>query len=1298
MVLQAIYFIFLSKLTNQEDINVGTPIAGRRHPDLEPIIGMFVNTLVLRNYPLGEKSFPGFLKEIKERTLAAFDNQDYPYEDMVDLVAANRDTNRNPLFSTMFALQDTTTPVIRVMGLKLTPIAHQGETAKFDLVLIGEEVEGMLSFTFEYRTQLFTAATIRRFIGYFNKIVDSIIADPTVKLAEIEIISAQEKQQILEEFSHIQGEYPGDKTILRLLAEQVERTPNHLALVDKEEERKGRRVEGKNIYITYRELNESSKRLAYLLRERGVKPGMLVGMMVNRSLEMIVGILAILKTGSGYVPLDPNAPAARKKYILEECNVGILLTTAKFQDKTEVEEKFIETMTIDISPHLSSPASTLTSTSPSQASTADLAYVIFTSGSMGKPKGVPITHANICPLLHWGYRHLGLNHHDHVLQNLSYYFDWSVWEIFITLTSGAGLYITAEEVLLNPAACLEFILKNDITVLHITPTQFEATAKAAIDSGQTLKTLEHLYIGAEKLTYHLLESTLALVKEDCRLFNMYGPTEASIMSAVLEIHKSDYTGYKEISGIPIGKPIANAHLLVLSKGLNICPVNITGELYISGDGLTGGYLNQPELTAEKFIKMSGFYRSYRSYKSYIIYKSGDLVRWLPEGNIEFLGRIDLQVKIRGYRIELGEIEKRLLTHKKIKQSAVMVLEKGDGSSADKYLCAYLVADKDIDTAEVKKYLTRELPDYMVPPYFVILDRLPINPNGKIDRRALPVPGITDPNRAYTAPRNEIEKKLIEIWRQLLMVEKIGIHDDFFASGGHSLKVLNLVNAIQKEFNVKINFQDIFLYPTVAELYDLIRQSERIADSAIQNQPHKQYYDLSYAQKRLWLIYQLDPENPAFNLPTRITLYDHVDETNVRKALEKLVKRHESFRTYFKNLKGGVIQIIQRQIRVNLEIFDLADLEDNAREARRDRLYQEESFKAFQLEKPPLFRVKLIKCKDNECDVLLTMHHIITDGWSMEILEHEFLLLYESYKAGSACEPEPLKLRYIDYIYWQEHLLADKEKSAPAKEFWEKQLKGNYPVLDLPYDFPRKNMTRKESAAYRMVIPAETTAELEKIARHRNASLFMVFLAGFNLLLHRVTGQYDILLAIPAAARQHEDLKNLVGFFVNTLVIKNQINPGETFNDFLEKVQNQTLQALEYQSFPLELLCTECKIRYPEISVFFNMPLSRYTQQEDVKGDTDGHLETVQDTKFDMVCYLGKYKQASTIETHYYKELFKPITIEKIMRLYRIILEDIAGNPGKQIGEYQYSLTRQKRKLKFSPNPGREGSRDMGLID
>jgi non-ribosomal peptide synthetase component F/acyl carrier protein len=869
--------------------------------------------------------------------------------------------------------------------------------------------------------------------------------------------------------------------------------------------------------------------------------------------------------------------------------------------------------------------------------------------------------------------------------------------------------------------------RNDITVLHITPTQFQSLAQAAIERGQRLETLKHLYIGAEHLTYGLVESSFALIGENCRLFNMYGPTETTIMSAVLELHSSDYEKYKNLPGIPIGKSIANTYLLVLDKNLKMCPVKITGELYIAGEGIAPGYLNNVELTADRFINYpltavsfgqilnacgerkecdlgenkirpyNGFLDEDRSKPcvhpafSYglltrdtqhlTLYRTGDLTCWDTEGNIEFLGRVDFQVKIRGFRIEPGEIEKRILDHEKIKQAAVILLENREGSDGvDKSLCAYVVADKDLDIAAVKKYLSGELPDYMVPPYWVILDRLPLNPNGKIDRRALPVPEMASSTQTYTAPRNDIERKLVEIWQQIVKVKRIGIHDDFFAVGGHSLKVLNLVNAIQKEFKVKINFQDIFLYPTVAELYDLIQQIEKIADGAIENQPDKEYYDLSYAQKRLWLLYQLDPDNPAFNLPTRITLYDRVDETGIRKVLEKLVERHESFRTYFKNLKGGVVQIIQQQIQVNLEIFDLSDLEDDTREERRARLYLEESFKVFHLEKPPLFRLKLIKCKDSEFDVSLTMHHIITDGWSMEVLEREFRQLYETYKTGGECYLEPLNNRYIDYVYWQERHLADKEKMHGAREFWKKQLQGEHPVLDLPYDYPKKNMKSKKSAANGLVIPVEVGLDLEQIARDHKASLFMVLLAGYYLLLYRLTGQEDILLAVPGAARQHDDLKNIVGFFVNTLVLREKINPGETFIDFLSRIQHHTLQVLEYQSYPMELLCSECKTRYPEISVFFNMLNFGNMHQEDMQSDPSYHLETVQEAKFDMVWYLGEFKKGIRIETHYYRELFEPRTIERIIKLYGVILEDICRNPRKKIGEYRYSLSQKKKKL------------------
>jgi acyl carrier protein len=578
---------------------------------------------------------------------------------------------------------------------------------------------------------------------------------------------------------------------------------------------------------------------------------------------------------------------------------------------------------------------------------------------------------------------------------------------------------------------------------------------------------------------------------------------------------------------------------------------------------------------------------------------------------------------------------------------------------------------------------------MVPSYFVSLDEIPLTPNGKVDRKVLPKPEI-EPGDQYLPPRNAIEEKLAAIWLELLFggdaraessSPKISIDSDFFEIGGHSLKALHLLNAIQKEFKVKIDFQDIFRNPTIARLSDLIRKSDQAVYHEIRPRPEMEYYALSYSQWRLMVLYQLDPDSPAFNLPARITLYEPVDETIIRKVLEKLVKRHDSFRTYFKSLQGEPVQIILPRLQVNLEVRDLSHLSDTELEKNRQQLFNRDRLQPFKLDIPPLFRVKLIKCREEEFDLILIMHHIITDGWSMEVLEHEFTLFYEVYKKGEEYHPAPLKIRYFDYVYWQNRLLGDKEKMRQAKEFWKSQLKSDCPILELPYDYSKKNLDTKKSAAYRTVVPEKTARELRKVAKACSASLFMVLLAGYNFMLSRITSQQDILLAVPGAARQHEDLKNIVGMFVNTLIVRNKPNPGETFISFLENLQTNALQVLEHQSYPLEMICSEFKIPYPEISVFFNMSTFGNTPGENLKDFESYHIEEVQQAKFDIVSYIVEYQNGIEIDTHYFKELFKPMTIEKTMKMYLLALENIVKEPGKKIGAY--NLMTRERKLKFS---------------
>ncbi|HLP57759.1 MAG TPA: condensation domain-containing protein, partial [Candidatus Deferrimicrobium sp.] len=554
MVLLAIYNVLLAKLSNREDIVIGTTTAGRRHADLENTIGMFVNTLALRNYPEGHKDFEGFLVEVKERTLEAFENQEYPFEDLVEKVVLKRDVSRNPIFDTMFTLHQENR--VETSQLDIKPYEIESGIAKFDLILTCTESEEKLSFSFDYGIKLFKEETIQRFTTYFKQVVSAIIENRNRQLSQVEIITPEEKKQLLYEFNDLTPRFPGEKNICRLFEEQVARTPDAVSLHYMS-------------HITYFELNKKSELLAQRLIDEGVRPGLIVGLMAERSPEMIAGILGTWKSGCAYAPLNPKAPAARNDYMLAECGAGFLLTN------TEIRR-------LETHAHAQS--------------TIELAYVIFTSGSTGNPKGVPITHANLSPLLHWGYGHLGIGVHERTIQNLSYYFDWSVWEIFITLTTGASLYIVPEDMLLDAEAGVDFINRHGVSVLHITPTQYRYLVKAS----KAPDSLKYLFIGAEKLTYDLAARSLASVSGACRVFNMYGPTEATIISAVLEINRESLESFVSLGSMPIGKAAGNSFHFILDKYNNICPVNIAGELYIGGDGVSMGYLNNPELTLEKF--------------------------------------------------------------------------------------------------------------------------------------------------------------------------------------------------------------------------------------------------------------------------------------------------------------------------------------------------------------------------------------------------------------------------------------------------------------------------------------------------------------------------------------------------------------------------------------------------------------------------------------------------------------------------------------------------------------------------
>ncbi|MCK4765821.1 MAG: amino acid adenylation domain-containing protein, partial [Candidatus Aminicenantes bacterium] len=1269
---------------------------GRRHADLENTLGMFVNTLALHSYPAGKKRFADFLEEVKESANAAFENQDYPFERLVEKVALNRDAGRNPLFDVVFALLDIDLPAVEIPGLKLTPTAYDPGTAKFDLTFNcesgvpmgspGEKAAAgeVLRFFVEYRTDLFLPESIERFIAYFKQVVKEVLRDRYKKIGEIEIIPGSEKQRILYEFNDTGEVYPADKTIPRLFVEQVERTPDNTAVVFEGEE------------LSYEELDERASLLAYTLVNQGVRRWDLVGIMVDRSIEMIVGILGILKSGAGYVPLNPRAPLSRSRYILDECGVKLLLTAGEIRERIShgeendyfeprngvIEDKdFIAGLSeepAEAGPRIPRPVKDVAveerrrPLSPVFKEEIErtlrqwvcpphieegwlaetTAYVIFTSGSTGKPKGVPISHSNFCPLLHWGYKELGLGPKDRAIQNLSYYFDWSVWEIFIALTGGAALYMAPSEVLMLPGDCIEFMNKNQITVLHVTPTQY----RYIVGVGKKLQSLKYLFIGAEKLTYDLVERSFVSVNEDCRVFNMYGPTEATIISAVLELYREDYKKFRRLSSIPIGGPVANIDLFVLDKNLRLCPVNVSGELYIAGDNLSTGYLNDQEKSRLSFIEKSceslgikgaahppskehaAPLSSHTGRPSRItLYRTGDLCRRLADGNIEFLGRVDYQVKIRGFRIEPGEIENCLLEHESVKDAVVVDLDTAEG---EKYLCAYVVAeftahsaDQGVGGTEVdltgveevkqqltpvlREYLSRTLPDYMIPSQVVFLDNIPLNPNGKVDRRALPEPEFEATAVQYAPPRGESEEKLVEIWSQVLGMESssIGIDANFFEIGGHSLKATMLVAKIHKAFNVNIKLADIFRKPSIRGLTSYI--SSAVEDKFISLEPagRKEYYSLSSAQKRLYLLQQFDMNNMTYNMPRVMLLEGEPDKKRLEKVLRRLVERHESFRTSFEMRRGEPVQKIHNPGEIEFKI----EFEENPKlqipnykqitshksqitketQPAADSMQKEaegdgQSFphhssliihnsvlkfiRPFDLSKAPLLRVGLVKLQTGGKTsspaggaaphiLLVDMHHIISDGTSVKVFIGDFMDLY----AGK--ELTPLPLQYKDFSEWQ-NSEDGKEAVSRQQQYWLGQFSGDVPVLKLPYDFPRPAKRSFAGASLEFEINQNKTETLRKLADEEGVTLFLVLLTVYNILLSKLSWSEDIVVGSPVVGRRFVEVQQIIGMFVNTVALRNYPRGSKTFKEFLQEVKKRTLEAFENQDYPFEDLVDE----------------------------------------------------------------------------------------------------------------------------
>lgn len=1225
-----VWGILLGRYSNCDDVVFGTTVSGRdvKIKGIEDIVGLFINTVPLR-VKTNEKD--NFLELLKRTNKQVQERREYENTSLLDIREYSGIDNRIKIFDSIIVVENY--PLDEKVlsennGLKVNSYSIQEET-NYGLVL-GIEVRNKISMNLTCKQYLLDSQSIESYIKHFYVILKAIINNPFKLVKEIDIVSEDEKEKLIYGFNDTDTIYPNSKMLHELFEEQVERTPDNIALV----------FENKS--LTYRELNDKANSLARILRKKGAKPDLMIGIMIERSLEMIIGIIGILKSGGAYIPIDPDYPRDRIEYMLEDSRADILLTRAGLSERLKYSGKVINIEETSLYLEDKENIEKINKSS-------DLAYIIYTSGSTGKPKGVLIEHKSIVNTLSWRTKYYGFSEADVVLQIPSFSFDSSVEDIFTPLISGGRLVLIPQHERLDLEYLRKTIKDNKVTHFLIVPSLYKSFLEEIHEDLRKMKTIT---VAGESFTSTLVEEHFKKLS-NVRLFNEYGPTENSVCSTVYEFDKDN-------SDIVIGQAIDNSKCYILNKHNGIQPMGIPGELCVSGVGLARGYLNRQKLTEEKFTE-----NPFIKYKK--MYRTGDIARWLPNGNIEFLGRADHQVKIRGYRIELTEIENVLLKHEKIKDSTVWIWEKED---KDKYLCGYIVRDKEFTHKEIREYLAKELPEYMIPTYFMDMDSLPLTPNGKIDRKALPKPhnGV-DGQKEYVYPSNSTEDKLVRIWQEVLCVNrKIGITDNFYELGGNSIKAIQIIGRINRAFDVSIKLKDFLKNPNIRQLALEISKAKKVRLIEIEKIGESEFYELSYNQRKLWIISQIERENTAYNMTGKIVLEHEVNRDYVEKALSEIVLRHESLRTGFKIVNNTPVQFIEKESNKNLIEIDFSSYDERTREIKRVEILEKEKKFVFDISKSHLFRVTLVKLDANKYDLIFNMHHIISDGWSIDILKKEFFYYYDGYRNNQKLKLPPVEIQYKDFAAWQNKMINDSGEKEKSHKYWKKILEKELPRISLPYDFSGEDNS-KESSGYVVYVRKDTKEKLLALSSDNNLTLFALMFTAFNILLSKLTGQKEIVCGVPSSGRNHISLHKTVGFFINSIILRNEVGPKESFLDLVNKVNINTLEAFEHQDYPLELVLEELKMRYPDISVFFNMlNFSSSENMKIIESFDDYHIEKVQNAKFDIVIYLMEYENGIEITCSYKKGLFKSSTVQYIMNEYIKLIEFFVNNPSSSLHE------------------------------
>ena len=1211
---------YLAKVTRNDDIALGMLTHNRKTVREKAMFGMLCNLMPLRTAVGGDASRRDFMNSTALLLRDLLKNHGrYPFSRMAADLRKQHDNAVASLLNVIIVGLD-----LEFDDAKVTYHHPQYEQPPYHLIInVIKKAEECLELSLTWPDGMFAPHEIERLAQHLFTIVEDMITHPERDIASLPVAAAWEKSEVLKGFNATGRSFPGGKSVIDLFEDQAARVPDKVAVVFETSQ------------VTYQELNEDANSLASALIGRGVGRKDVIAILMDQRIEMITGILAILKTGAAYLPMDHSYPTDRITFMVEQSGAKYLLSAAALFDKIANKALFI-----DISAK-TSQASRLVNPLREYQPT-DLCYIIYTSGSTGKPKGVMLEHGGLCNFIAGMEGQLTLSDQDNCAKYAGYAFDASVMEIFLPLVAGASLHIIAPDTRLSPKMVNDYFNEHNITVAFL-PTQF---AEQFMEFEEN-RSLRALLTGGDKLK--------RFRPRPYQLLNIYGPTECTIAATLGKVES--FT-----DNIPIGQPLPNYKVYILDKAGNLMPVGIPGELCIGGAGVGRGYWRDEEKTAKAFCR-DPFNPGGR------MYRTGDLARWLATGELEFLGRIDFQVKIRGFRIEIGEIETQMLRFAGVCEAVVV---DRTSFSQEKYLVGFFVAAFSISPETFKEFLKKSLPDYMVPAFVVQLDQMPLNASGKIDRNALPEVRMSSD---IVGPNNAIEAKLIDIWKDILGLAEVSITADFFNSGGDSLTATLVLSKIEKEFALTISFKNFFKNPTIQKIAAMIQDAGRVHHKPIEKSAATQVYPATSAQKRLFTVEKIEGASSAYNIPLMFVLTGPLDTAKLGAAIDTIIQRHEALRTSLDIMDDEVVQIIHDDLKIKRKYYEIAE---DALSPLLDDLV-----KPFALHRAPLFRIALIKLSPLKHILFWDIHHVICDGSSMVLILHELAALYSGKK------PKDLFIQYKDFALYQKELaLTPAFKRQEA--FWQELLAGELPLTDLPADFHRPPIADFRGDQYHLVIDKTLTGKLHAFARANSVTLNMVFSAAFSVFVGKYCQAEDIITGMGSSGRHHLDTQNLVGMFVNTLPFRSRPAHDKTFRKFLEEIRDNLLDLFDNQDVPFEEIVRIAgpkrdMSRHPLFNVGMVFQSMGFPHVELGALAIKPLVHYPKVAKFDQLLEVVEMGETIEICWQYRTSLFQAQSIARMALHFRNLLEAVVMNPLATIGEIGYLSELEEKSLLYAFN-------------